>query len=245
MTFGSTFGRVFSPTFQPKSQAAAAASGWWLAGGIAATDCVGAYNAKGVADIGSAYVNLNNPVTYNLTTAAAPDWDATNGFKFTAAAKKHLYLPCSLSGLGSNNQDWSLIMKYSNFTSNEASGTFIGYYNNYSGGANAFVALEGYKASRQYWYNGGSKTLVDVLTTPASGVFSFRGNTAYLDGTSKGTISTSAGSFTAHGLGIGARYSAGAGYSQWSNIYIQQIAFYKTAISEAQHTAVLTAMASL
>ena len=245
MTFGSTFGRTFSPTFQPSSQAPAAASSWWLAGGIAATDCVGAYNAKGVADIGSAYVNLNNPGTYNLTTAAAPDWDATNGFKFAAAAKKHLYLPCSLSGLGSNNQNWSLIMKYSNFTSNGASGTFIGYYNNYAGGGNASIRLEGYLSSRQYWYNGGSKSLADVLTTPASGVFSFRGNTAYLDGTSKGTISTSTGSFTASGLGIGALFTTDAGYSNWSNIYIQQIAFYKTAISEGQHAAVLAAIEAL
>jgi len=45
MTFSSSFGRTFSPTFQPKSQAVS--GGWWLAGGIPTSNCIAAYQSKG------------------------------------------------------------------------------------------------------------------------------------------------------------------------------------------------------
>lgn len=100
MTFGSTFGRVLSPTFQPKSQAAAASS-WWLAGGIDPANCIVAYQPKGAADYAASKVNLANPGTYNgvgINTDDMP-WSANTGWNgdgshaistgFTAAKGKH------------------------------------------------------------------------------------------------------------------------------------------------------------
>jgi len=66
MAFNSTFGRVFSPTFQPRS-VASGVEPWWLSGGIAAANCVAAYQPKGAASLEASYVNLANPGTYNLT----------------------------------------------------------------------------------------------------------------------------------------------------------------------------------
>jgi hypothetical protein len=82
MTFGSTFGRVFSPTFQPSSQAAAASS-WWLAGGIDPANCLFAYQARSMLDKASTKVNLANPGTHNLIEVGNVEWDTVNGWKNT------------------------------------------------------------------------------------------------------------------------------------------------------------------
>ena len=86
MTFGSVFGRTFSPTFQPSSQAAVASS-WWLAGGIAAADCIVAYQPKGAASYAASKVNLANPGTYNATDINAPDWATATGWYFSGVNK--------------------------------------------------------------------------------------------------------------------------------------------------------------
>lgn len=80
MTFGATFGRTFSPSFNSKSIAAAVAGGWWLSGGIAAANCIAAYQPKGAADLAASKVNLANPGTYNAFAGADPTWDAINGW---------------------------------------------------------------------------------------------------------------------------------------------------------------------
>ena len=79
MTFGSTFGRTFSPTFQPSSQAAANAS-WWLAGGIAAANCVAAWRAKGAASYAASKVNLTGNAAYDLGEigGGAVSWSAAD-----------------------------------------------------------------------------------------------------------------------------------------------------------------------
>lgn len=82
MTFGSTFGRVLSPTFQPSSQAAAAAGSWWDLNGTL-TSCVAAYQPKGAADYAASKVNLANPGTYDLSDGVAPNWDTGTGWGFT------------------------------------------------------------------------------------------------------------------------------------------------------------------
>ena len=81
MTFGSTFGRVLSPTFQPSSQAAAG-GGWWDLNGTI-TSCVAAYQPKGAASYAASKVNLANPGTYNLSDGVAPNWDTGTGWGFT------------------------------------------------------------------------------------------------------------------------------------------------------------------
>lgn len=85
MTFGSTFGRVLSPTFQPSSQAAAGGTWWDLNGTL--TSCVAAYQPKGAADYAASKVNLANPGTYNATDINAPDWATATGWYFSGVNK--------------------------------------------------------------------------------------------------------------------------------------------------------------
>jgi hypothetical protein len=110
MTFGSTFGRVFSPTFQPKSQAVAVVSGdtWWDLNGTI-TSCVAAYQAKGAADYAASKVNLANPGTYNATDGTGyPSWNASTGWTFDGSDD---YLN---TGLKPGSTSWSYIIRFSN-----------------------------------------------------------------------------------------------------------------------------------
>lgn len=57
------------------------AAGWWLAGGISAANCVGAWQGIGAANQAASYINLNNPGTNDLTLGAAGvTWDVTKGW---------------------------------------------------------------------------------------------------------------------------------------------------------------------
>lgn len=104
MTFASSFGRVFSPTFQPKSQAAAVASGtWWDLNGTIAS-CVAAYQPKGAADYAASLVNLANAGTNDLTGTNAPTWDATSGWQFDGTD----------DSLGGEPSGKTLIFRFSN-----------------------------------------------------------------------------------------------------------------------------------
>jgi hypothetical protein len=65
----------------------AAATSWWLAGGISASDCIAAYQPKGAASYAASLININNPGTRNLTnTGIDPSWDATNGWTVVKGA---------------------------------------------------------------------------------------------------------------------------------------------------------------
>ena len=60
-----------------------AAVPWWLSGGIAAANCIAAYQPKGAASLAASYVNLASPGTYNLTIPpgmTAPTWDTSYGW---------------------------------------------------------------------------------------------------------------------------------------------------------------------
>jgi hypothetical protein len=88
-----------------------ASGGWWLSGGIAAANCIAAYQAKGAADYAASKVNLANPGTYNAADGAAnPTWDGTNGWKFDATSSQYLN-----SGVTpEDDRTWSAIIRFSN-----------------------------------------------------------------------------------------------------------------------------------
>lgn len=60
---------------------------WWLSGGIAAANCIAAYQAKGAASYAASLVNLANPGTYNATEGTAPDWAAGTGWTFNGTTQ--------------------------------------------------------------------------------------------------------------------------------------------------------------
>ena len=106
MTFGSVFGRVLSPTFQPSSQAAAVAGGgWWDLNGTI-TSCVAAYQPKGAASYAASKVNLTGDTDYDAVEGTAPDWDVVNGWK----SNGYKYLT---TGITATN-GYSAIVRFSN-----------------------------------------------------------------------------------------------------------------------------------
>lgn len=82
MAFGGAFQGAWRPAFDAGG---AAAVPWWLSGGMTAAQCVGAYLAKGAADLATSLINLNSPGTYNLAvrtgnpTFGAGGWTGVAG----------------------------------------------------------------------------------------------------------------------------------------------------------------------
>ena len=63
---------------------------WWQSGG--ASGCVAAYQAKGAANYAASLVNLANPGTLDLTIAVAPSWTAAAGWTTYCAFDELTYL---------------------------------------------------------------------------------------------------------------------------------------------------------
>lgn len=228
MTFGSTFGRVFSPTFQSKSQAAEVASSWWLSGGIDAANCVAAYQPKGAASYAASKVNLANPGMYDATEGTAPDWDSTNGWKGNGTSQ---YLYVRVTPLSS----WTIAIRFSN------RGNRNEYY--YSSG-NINLLHVTVPNLRNYWGNAsgisyfqGATTNGTLITTviSANRYARLNDNAPNIDG---GTDKIGNGSGD---LFILSR-NATTGFAQ---IYIQAFAVYNVNFTAAQVTALTTAMNAL
>lgn len=75
-------GSIYGGMAQLGASTKAAAAPWYLAGGIAAANCIAAYAPKGAADLAASYVNLATPGTNNAAPGTAPTWDAVNGWTF-------------------------------------------------------------------------------------------------------------------------------------------------------------------
>jgi hypothetical protein len=221
MTFGSVFGRTFSPTFQPKSQAAAVAGGWWLSGGIAAANCIAAYQPKGAADIAAAKVNLNDPGTNNAITTGAVGWDSTNGLKIEASNR---YITVgSFNSFTSNN--FAAIIRFSNYyvatnwglmgCSNPLWGVINGmslFYGGNSGNPNITSGVLCMNGVRMY-QNGFATGNDDGRPWTSSGDKPFR--IGYIDG------------------------------RVWGIVNVQAFALYRTVLTPTQNELLATAMAAL
>ena len=176
MTFGSTFGRTFSPTFQPSSQAAA--TSWWLAGGISASDCIAAYQPKGAASYAASLININNPGTRNLTnTGIDPSWDATNGWTVVKGA-----------GLTMGNWAFDLGHDYSficNLTVSLTGESGVPIYTAY----NFAIMVQTRSANFQTIYRDTQKN--NTIAGTQSGVFAVTRYGAYKDAVALATYSAS------------------------------------------------------
>lgn len=226
MTFGSTFGRVFSPTFQPKSQAAATASSWWLAGGIAAANCIAAYQPKGAASYAASKVNLANPGTHDAADGSTyPTWDFTDGWSF--ASGKYLVLPkFALT--------YTIICKYT-----DASGTNAVLFGtlNTAGTAGTYYMPTRTGNTRTH-VNGANNNDGVVAISKPSGVVAIAGNKAYFDGSDLGvTLSTSA----LPDLNL---YLGRINFSNPLSVTakVQALAIYDITLTPSQIAAVTTAM---
>jgi len=97
-----------------------AAGGWWLSGGIAAANCIAAYQPKGAASYAASLMDLS--VTGNdAYEGIAPTWDATNGWTFNGT----YFLKTGIIPTTST----VFAIKYANCTDTWWAGLF-GVYNN-------------------------------------------------------------------------------------------------------------------
>lgn len=232
MTFGASFGRVFSPTFQPKSLKAAD-NKWWLAGGIAAANCVAAYQPKGAANLAASYVNLTGNTTYNLTTGDAPTFDTSYGWYFGGSDwLKTAVIP-------ENDLTWSMIIRLSEVSRAAAGKCAAGTYA--TGYANSFLIMAvGGSTNTTYFANGSGKQITNTATDFVAAVTP---TGVFLNGTKTANMFTT--NSQAFGqIYIGAQNELAAAGDKYIG-KMQAVAIYDAPLTDAQVTALTTAMNAL
>lgn len=204
---------------------------WYLSGGIDASNCIGAYQAKGAADLAASYVNLANPGTYNLTAGGTTVWDTDTGWTFDTGAN---YLKTGITAAGDGT--WTAIVRFTTTTVKNASYVF--------GSSNSAVtrvfSIMTTTANTSY-YNTNSVS----SGTARSGVLCITNGKAYVNGSDLGiTLAEGSGTALPSDTYIGTlRYGTGT-YGSFTGD-IQAIAFYNTGLTTTQIGLLSTAMAAL
>jgi hypothetical protein len=232
MTFGSTFGRVLSPTFHPKSQAAVAGGGWWDLNGTI-TSCVAAYQPKGAASYAASLTDLSGN-SNDATEGTQPDWNSTNGWMFDGEDD---YLKSNYVASPANSH--TLIVRFSNA---EAMGTTQGGI----AGARSSVSTGNiwFAANTNYGVRYSLATSTQNQTPAISeGVLAVTANVGYRNGVADKTFTSSATNANSREIYIGIvnDYSALVYYI----VYIQAIAIYNAALTSTQIGNLTTAMNAL
>lgn len=202
----------------------AAGANWWepTTGSYTA---VAAYRAIGAADLATSYVNLANPGTYDLTTSNAPSFDATDGWTFNGSTN---FLDTGfIEGV-----TWTTIVRFSNVANN---GALFGSGQAYSSHGRH---IHPYYSATIYYRNSGNFNRAGAT----EGVVAIANKTAYLNGSSVGTIDNSLTS---------ADYTCWIGSShrnelpQYINAKIQAVAIYSTTLDATQVAEISANMAAL
>lgn len=228
MTFGATFGRLFEPTFNPKSNMEVE-GGWWLSGEIDSSECVAAYQPKGAADYAASKVNLAHPGTSNAGDGTAyPTWDDSNGWKFLSSSSQYITTDIIPT------KTWSVLIRLSNITSNQNAFAFGNLDANSLG-----WGIKPNYSSRTYYYNGITTRYVSRDT--ASGVFGLAGAQGYFDGYADG-FATASGANPNAGIFIG---DFSGSTRRYITAYAQAFAIYNITLTPDQMLAVTTAMNAL
>jgi len=205
MAFAPPFQRPFSSPFDRR--AAVAAAPWWLAGGVAAANAIAVYQPKGAASLAASYVNLANPGTYDFAPGATPPTLDASGWVWSSTST-------GISDVRVTNT-WTFLVRFSDFST--------GVY-----GRNTWLEYCLLQPGvRRYLHREDSLTPGAAIT---SGVMGLAGNTAYLNGSSEGTLRT--GSFTATG---GQSFGLG-------NNKVQAVAIYNVTLTSTQVIAITNAM---
>ncbi len=233
-------GRAVAPPVTP----------WYLSGGIAGANCIGAYQAKGAASYAASKVNLNNPGTNDLSDGAAfPTWAADTGWTFVAASSQYLTIASAIATV----VPLSMVCR---FNADDANTYYILMSICHYDGQDKFaLSIAGHVAGDPIQAvsteNATSKAAVTstgfTASTPytAAGIFTNNSSrSAYIDGGSKGneiTLNTPSGLDRTY---IGA-YALNGGLSSYLKGKIIACCFYSIALSDAQVSALHNAMAAL
>ena len=214
MTFAAPFSRVITRPFGGVPSKA-----WWLSGGIAAANCIAAYQPKGAASLAASYANLTGNATYNAAEGTAPSWDATSGWIFNAASTQYLLTNYVLTSTS------SVIVKFS-----DASGA---------------TCVVGCSSNAKTLFEIGTARFrvgsVTITVTTYSGVLAVAGITCFKDASSLGDGTDGRSVLT---LDIGRRRTGASTGDRYFTGYIQALAIYNSDVT-ANISALTTAMNAL
>jgi hypothetical protein len=213
---------------------AAAASGWWLSGGISAANCLAAYQPKGAASLAASYVNLANSGTYDLTTANAPTWAEATGWTFNGTSAHLLTGITSTLTAGTG----SILCRFADADTNNA--VILGARN--SAGTDTRYYLIPWYAVDDAAY--GLATLQARGSRVTTGTMAIAGLTPYLDGSPNGANLSGTPFAMGAGLAIGALNTAGS-LSNYCAAKVYAVAVYAVTITADQVAAVTTAAGAL
>lgn len=216
-----------------------AAIPWYLSGGIAAANCLAAYTPKGAASLAASYDNNAAPGngladgTYDAAPGVAPTWAAGTGWTLNGTTQ---YL--TTGGLvPTNNQSWSLIGRFANFT-----GTSWRSLVGCSWGSWVGLALQEFSDNLISYWNGSYRKSGTMW--PAAGIVAVAGTQGYLNGAPDGAAIAAGAGVNTRQLFLGCMNNAGSAVSFFTGS-IYAVAVYNAALSLAQVGAVTTAMAAL
>ncbi len=206
------------------------ATPWWLSGGIAADNCVAAYQPKGAASYAASKINLASPGINNLIDGANyPTWNSTDGWMGDGTQ----YLRCT--ALPTGDQTYSAFIRISNIILVDLKVMF-GVYNSGEGG----LYIQSNSTTKNFLT--GTKALSKAERN-TSGVYGIAGKTAYYNGAGAGDIATGTGSDPTVDMLIFALRRGTP--QQIITAHIQAFAMYNATISAAQVAALTAAMAAL
>jgi hypothetical protein len=201
---------------------------WWLTGGIAAANCIAAYQPKGAANLAASYVNFAHPGTYDAAPGVAPGWDTTIGWIFSIPKYLKTGIVPTLT--------YSMMVQFSGYTTGATAKALAGCYSTST--QNFLIHAEMSAGFVGYW-NGGSLT---GSASMAAGNLCVAGKTGYKNGVIDGTI-PAGGTNNAIEIYIGALNGAGTP-SQHTACNMQALAIYDIDIS-AYVAGLRAAMAAL
>lgn len=204
---------------------------WYLSGGVAAANCIAAYQPIGAASLAASYTNLANPGTYDAAPGVAPTWASATGWTFNGFSQ---YLT---TGVVPTATSWSMIVRISNAVvvgDQCAAGSR-------NGGTGFELWHAGAGGTGRAYVNGAALLVsgVDIAT----GILAFAGKTAYLNGATDGTIGAGT-TLPTGGIWIGATNNLSiSAYGLEGNLLA--LAIYNTTLTALQVAAISAAMAAL
>ena len=219
----------FGVTTSRRAVQVAAAADWWTAGG--APTPLAAYQPKGAASLAASYTNLVTPGTYDTTTATAPTWDATNGWKFNGTDQ---YLENGITP----NDGYAALVRFSNVTSDGDCSLFGAEA--VAGGDRRFK-IQPVRGGVVYYMYGG---FLDVAPALTAGVLGMADHQGYRNGVANGSAVSAWSTPNESAMRIGGK-KQGTSYD-YIAAYIQAFVIWDTSTEHATWMpAVSAAMAAL
>jgi hypothetical protein len=205
---------------------------WHLAGGIAATDCVAAYDPQLAASLAASYTNINNPGAYTAAPGVAPTLAPGVGWTFDGATQ---YLT---TGITPADGTWSMILGVTGWT---PSGT--SYLCGSRTSANQRFYLGAAAGSGRYLYGNGSIASGSLYgATPLSKVLAIAAQVGYLNAAPDAAIGPWVGGAATRDIYIGCENEGVPVY--YSAAVIHRLAVYSRTLLLAEVAAVTLALIS-